>query len=69
LGNGRKEWPRADRGLCLRLDGLLELGPLDILDARQGPVVLDASGTIDAAFCRPTIWEVGCNMHSRHLAQ
>ncbi len=44
---------------------LLELGPLDILDARQGPVVLDASGTFDAAFCRPTIWEVGCNMHSR----
>lgn len=38
---------------------LLELGPLDILDARQGPVVLDASRTFDAAFCPPTIWEVG----------
>jgi len=44
---------------------LLELGPLDILDLRSGPVVLDAAGTFDAAFLRPEIQEIGCNMHAR----
>ena len=44
---------------------LTELGPLDILDHRVGPVVLDAAGTFDAAFLRPEIHEVGCNMHAR----
>lgn len=44
---------------------LLELGPLDVLEQRNGPVVLDASGTFDAAFSRPDIQEVGCQMHAR----
>jgi len=44
---------------------LLELGPLDILELRRGPVVLDAAGTFDAAFLRPDIHEIGCNMHAR----
>jgi hypothetical protein len=44
---------------------LIELGPLDILDRRVGSVVLDAAGLFDAAFTRPDIQEVGCNMHAR----
>lgn len=44
---------------------LIEWGPLDILEKRKGPVVVDAAGLFDAAFKRPTLYEIGCNMHAR----
>ncbi|MCK6549866.1 IS66 family transposase [Myxococcota bacterium] len=44
---------------------LREEGPLDILDRRVGPVVVDAATAFDKAFTRESLVEVGCNMHAR----
>lgn len=42
-----------------------EIGPEDLLSARQGYVVADAAGIFDASFKSDLRTEVGCNMHSR----
>ncbi|MEO5927555.1 MAG: IS66 family transposase [Patescibacteria group bacterium] len=42
-----------------------EIGPLDLLTARKGPVCADAANLFDAAFKSGGVIEVGCNMHAR----
>lgn len=42
-----------------------EIGPADLLAARKGPVVADASNIFDESFRRADLLELGCNMHAR----
>lgn len=42
-----------------------EIGPLEFLEMRKGPVVADAAGLFDPTFHDGTRTEIGCNMHAR----
>jgi transposase len=42
-----------------------EIGPIDFLSKRKGPLVADAANIFDVVFKRADITEVGCNMHAR----
>lgn len=42
-----------------------EVGPLDYMNDRKGPIVADAAGLFDALFTSGERLEVGCNMHAR----
>ena len=42
-----------------------EIGPVEVLALRKGPVVADASNLFDTSFMRDDLIEVGCNMHAR----
>jgi transposase len=42
-----------------------EIGPLEFLSKRSGPIVCDASNMFDAVFKRDDLDEAGCNAHAR----
>lgn len=42
-----------------------EIGPVEFLEMRAGPVVADAAGLYDWSFRDGTRTEIGCNMHGR----
>jgi transposase len=42
-----------------------EIGPEEFLACREGYTVADAASVFDKSFKRPTLIEIGCNMHSR----
>lgn len=48
-----------------RARGPGELGPQDMLAARECYVVGDASSIFEASFSRPALIEGGCNIHGR----